>query len=142
MLVAGKETDKTKYMVVSRGQNARQIYITIDNSSSERVEQFRCLGNTLTNQNSIQKEIESRLKSGYYCCHSVENIFSSSLLSKNMRIEVSRTIIFPVVLCGCENWSLTLREVRRLRVRIKGGEYLSLIGARYQGTGGDCIMRA
>jgi hypothetical protein len=38
------------------------------------------------------------------------------LLSKNLQIKIYRTIILPVVLYGCENWSLTLREERRLRV--------------------------
>jgi len=41
---------------------------------------------------------------------------SSSLLSKNLKIKIYRTIILPVVLYGCETWSLTLREERRLRV--------------------------
>ena len=41
---------------------------------------------------------------------------SYSLLSKNLKIKIYRTIILPVVLCGCETWSLTLREERRLRV--------------------------
>jgi hypothetical protein len=38
------------------------------------------------------------------------------LLSKNLKIRICKTIILPVVLCGCENWSLTLREEHRLRV--------------------------
>jgi len=46
----------------------------------------------------------------------VQNILSSSLLSKNLKIKIHRTIILPVVLYGCETWSLTLREERRLRV--------------------------
>ena len=41
---------------------------------------------------------------------------SSSLLSKNLKIKIYRTIILPVVLYGCETWSLTLREEHRLRV--------------------------
>jgi len=45
----------------------------------------------------------------------VQNILSSSLLSKNLKIKIYRTIILPV-LYGCETWSLTLREERRLRV--------------------------
>jgi len=45
----------------------------------------------------------------------VKNLLSSSLLSKNFKIKIYRTIILPVVLCGCENWSLTLREGCRLR---------------------------
>ena len=50
------------------------------------------------------------------CYYSVQNHLSFSLLSKNSNIMVYRTIILPVVLYGCETWSLTLREERRLRV--------------------------
>jgi len=50
------------------------------------------------------------------CYHSVQNLLSSSLLSKNLKIKIYRTIIFPLVLYGFETWSLTLREERRLRV--------------------------
>jgi len=74
------------------------------------------MGTILTNHNSIQEEIKGRLKSGNACYHSVQNILSSSLLSKNIKIKIYRTVILPVVLYGCETWSLTLREERRLRV--------------------------
>jgi len=46
----------------------------------------------------------------------VKNLLSSRLLPKNLKIKIYRTIIFPVVLYGCEAWSLTLREERKLRV--------------------------
>ena len=45
----------------------------------------------------------------------MQNILSSSLLSKHLNIKIYRTIILPVVLYGCQTWSLTLREERRLR---------------------------
>ena len=61
-------------------------------------------------------EIKSRLKLGNACYHSVQNLLSSSFLSKTLKIKIYRTIILPVVLYGCETWSLTLREERRLRV--------------------------
>ena len=64
----------------------------------------------------IQEEIKSRLKLGNACYHSVQSLLSSRLLSKNLKIKIFRTIILPVALCGCETWSLTLREERRLRV--------------------------
>ena len=74
------------------------------------------MGTTLTNQNSVQKEIKSRLKLGNACYYSVQNRLSCRLLSKNLNIKIYGTIILPVVLYGCETWSLTLREERRLRV--------------------------
>jgi len=46
----------------------------------------------------------------------VQNLLSSSLLAKNTNIKIYRTMILPVVLHGCETWSLTVREKRRLRV--------------------------
>jgi hypothetical protein len=70
----------------------------------------------LTDQNYIREEIKSRLKLGNACCHSVQNVLSSRLLSKNLKIKIYRNIILPVVLYWCETWSLTLREERRLRV--------------------------
>jgi hypothetical protein len=83
---------------------------------SLRVEEFKYLGTTLTNQNSIQEEIKGRLKLGNACYYSVQSLLSSSLLSKNLKIKIYRTIILPVVLYGCETWLLTLREECRLRV--------------------------
>jgi len=64
--------DKTKYMVMSRDQNAgRSHSLKTDNRSIERVEEFKYLGTTLKDQNSIQEEVESRLKLGNACYHSV-----------------------------------------------------------------------
>ena len=95
---------KTKYMTVSRDQNAGRIHsMEIDNISIERVEEFKYLGTTLTDQNSIQEEIKRRLKSGNVCYYSVQNLLSSRLLSKSLKIKIYRTIILPVVLYG---WNL------------------------------------
>jgi len=122
LIVASKETgleanaDKTKYRIMSRENAGQSHSMKTDNISFERVEVFKYLGTTLTNQNSIQEEIKSRWKSGASCYHSVQNVLPSSLLSKNLKIKIYRTIILPVVLYGCETWSLTLREECRLRV--------------------------
>ena len=95
--------DKTKYMIMSRDQNAgRSHSMKIDSRSIERVEEFKYLGTTLTNKNSIQEEITSRLKVGNACYYRVQNLLSSSLLSKKLKIKIYRTIILPVVLYGCE----------------------------------------
>jgi len=94
-VVASKETglavnaDKTKYVVMSRDENAgRNDNIKIDSSSFEGVGVFKYLGTTFTNENSIQEEIKSRVKSGNAFYHSVQNLLSSSLLSKNIKILV------------------------------------------------------
>jgi hypothetical protein len=71
---------------------------------------------TVTNQNLIQEKIKRRLNSGNACYHSVQNLLSSRLLSKNVKTGIYETIILPVVLYGCESWPLTLREEHRLRV--------------------------
>ena len=57
------------------------------------MEEFKYLGTTLTNQNSIPEEIKSRLRSGNACYHSVHNLLFSRLLSKNLKIKIYRTII-------------------------------------------------
>jgi len=88
----------------------------IDNNSIEAVEVFKYLGTTFTNQNSIREEIKRRLKLRNACYYSVQNLLSSRFWSKNLKIKIYRTIILPVVLYGCETWSLTLKEERRLRV--------------------------
>jgi len=104
LLVDSKENglevnaNNTKYMVMSRDQNAGRSYsIKIDNSPFERVEEIKHLGKTLTYQNSVQEEIKSRLQSGNACYHLVLNLLFSSLLSKNTKIKIRRTIILPVV---------------------------------------------
>ena len=80
------------------------------------MEKFKYLGTTSTNENSVQEENRSKQKLGNACYHSVQKLLSSSLLSKNLKIKIYRTIILPVVLYKCETLSLTVREEHRLRV--------------------------
>ena len=82
------------------------------------MEEFKYLGTNLTDQNYIQEEIKNNLNSRNACYHSVQNILSSTLLSKNLKIKIHRTAILPVVFCGCVTWSLILREERRMRVNV------------------------
>jgi hypothetical protein len=66
----------------------------------------------------------------------VQNLLSSRLLSKNIKVKIHNTIILPVVLYGCETWSLTLREEHRLRV-FQNREPRRIFGPKRKGvTGG------
>jgi hypothetical protein len=108
--------EKTKYMIMSRHPNSGQNQdIRTANESFESVAKFKNLGTTLTNQNDILDEIKIRLNSGNACYYSVQNLLSSHLISRNLKIKIYKTVIFPVVLYGCKTWSLTLREEHRLR---------------------------
>ena len=100
-----------------RHQNAGQNHnIKTSNKSFESVKQLKYLEANLTNQNSFPDEVKSRVKSGKACYHSVQNLLSSSLLSKNAKVKIYRTMILSVVLCGSETWPLTLWEEHRLKV--------------------------
>ena len=80
------------------------------------MEKFKYLGVTVTNTNDIREEIKCRINMGNVCYYSLEKILPSRLLSKKLKINTYKTIVLPVVLYGCETWSLILREEHRLRV--------------------------
>jgi hypothetical protein len=109
--------EKTKYVLISRSQKTGQKHgIKIANRSFEDVAKFEYLGTTLTDYNCVHEEINSRLNSGNVCYRSVQSLLSSRLLSRNVKVKIYKTIILPLVLYGCETWSVTLREEHRLRV--------------------------
>jgi hypothetical protein len=73
------------------------------------VSQLKYFGITVTNENLIQEEIKRRLNSGNACYHSIQNLLSSCLLSKNVKIRIYEAVILPVVLYGFETWSLDIK---------------------------------
>jgi hypothetical protein len=108
--------EKTMYMLMSHYHKSRQKHsIKTENGSFQDVVKFNYLRTTLTDQNCVNEKIKTKLHSGNNCYHSVHRLLSSHLLSRNIKIKIYKTIILPVVLYGCETWSLTLREEHRLR---------------------------
>jgi hypothetical protein len=97
--------EKTKYIIMSRHPNSGQSQnIRIANESFENVAKFKYVRTTLTYQNDIRVEIKSSLNLGNACYYSVL-LLSSRLVSK-IKIKIYKILILPVVLYGCETWSL------------------------------------
>jgi hypothetical protein len=102
---------------MSRSQKTGQKHsINTANRSFGDVAKFKYLGTTFTGKNCMHEEFTSRLNSVNACYRSVQSLLSSRLLSRNLNVKIYKTIILPVVLHGCETWSVTLREEHRLRV--------------------------
>ena len=91
---------------------------------------------TVTNTNDIREEIKRRINMGNACYYSLEKILSSRLLSKKLKVETYKIIILPVVLYGCETWSLTLREEHRLRV-FENKVLMKIFGAKKDDITGE-----
>jgi hypothetical protein len=106
------------------------------------VETVQIFGNNLTNQNYTLEEIKNRLNAESTCYCSLQNVLSSSLLFKNIKIKAYGTIVLPAVLYGCETWSLIFREECRLGV-FKNEVLRRIIGPKtdkVQGSGENYIM--
>jgi hypothetical protein len=104
-------------MLILRNQKLGKMHtITIAKRFFEDVAKFKYLRPKLMDQNYMQEDIKSRLNPENACYHSVQSLLSSRLLSRNLKFKIYKTIILPVVMYGCETWSLILREEHRLRV--------------------------
>jgi hypothetical protein len=107
-----------------------------DYKSSAMMEQITYLGTTLTDQNSIQEEIKSRLKLGNVCYHSVQDLLPSNLPSKNTKIDIYRATVLPVALYGCETWLLMMREEHTLWL-FENRVLRKIFGRRRDGVTGE-----
>jgi hypothetical protein len=131
-------SEKTKYVLMSRKKaEGQRKGIKIANRSFEGVANFKYLGTTLTDQNCMQEEIKSRLNSVNACYHSVQSLLYFRLLSRNVKVRIYKTIILPVVLYGCETWSVTLREEHRLRV-FENRVLMRIFGPKRDEVKGEC----
>jgi hypothetical protein len=96
-------SEKNKCMLISRKKVGQKHSIKIANRSFEGVAKFKYLRTTLTDQNCMQEE--TKFGNAYH--YSVQSLLPSRVLPRNVKVKIYKTIIPPVVLCGCETWSLT-----------------------------------
>jgi hypothetical protein len=91
----------------------------IVNRSFEHVVKFKYLGTTLTDKIACTKRLRTDQIWRMLATIQFRVSLSSLLLSRNVKVKIYKNIILPVVMYGCETWSLTLREEHRLRVSEK-----------------------
>jgi hypothetical protein len=113
-----------KYMETTCKPN-REKYIRINNSDIERVNQFKYLGSIIIiiiiiiiidddDDDDDMSEISHRINMGNTCYYGMRNILRSRLLKKDTKCKIYKTLIRPVVLYGCESWTLTKKRKKNL----------------------------
>jgi hypothetical protein len=106
--------DKTKYVETTCKPN-KEKYIRINNSNTERVNQFKYLGSVITNNNNnISSGISHRINVGNTSYYGLRNILRSRLLNKDTKCKIYKTLIRPAVLYRCESWTPTIKEEEKL----------------------------
>jgi len=124
-------TDKNKYIIFSASPSCRSMKgATINGVTYEGVDDFIYLSTLISNDNSVEKEIQRRILAGNRTYFATISLFRSPLLSRATTIILYKTLIRPAVLCGAEGWTVTEREEqavlifdRKLFGRIYGPKY-------------------
>jgi len=99
---------KTKYMIAQRSVLPEDVHTHLEVGAYKfnRVQKFQYLGTLITQNNEIQEEIKARIHAVNRCYFGLNKLFKSRILSKNLKIQLYRTLIRPVVMYGCETWTL------------------------------------
>jgi hypothetical protein len=86
----------------------------MDDYNFEVVQSFKYLGSIINVTNDIEEEVKTRIMQGNRCFYALKHLFTSSLVSRNTKLRLFKTIIRPIVMYGCETWSLTQKQDERL----------------------------
>lgn len=97
-----------EYMIVQRGKLMDNVhpYLEVESYKFKRVLEFKYLGSILIQKNNELIEIKARLQSGNKCCYGLNKVFKAKTISENFKIQLYRTLIRPVVMYGCETWTM------------------------------------
>jgi hypothetical protein len=103
--------DKTKYLTLDRKHGSRiGQNITIDEYNFEVVQSFKYLGSIVNVDNDIEEEVKTRLSQGNRCFYALKHLFRNTLVSRNTKLRLYKTLIRPIVMYACETWSLTQKQ--------------------------------
>jgi len=105
--------------------------VTINGVTCEGVAKFIYLGTLISNDNSIEKEIQRRILAGNRTYFAAVNLFRSRLLSRGTKIQLYKTLIRPVVSYGAETWTMTKKEERALLI-FERKIYRRIYGPKYE----------
>lgn len=110
--------DKTEYLHMRRYRNLKQKRedLAVGNTIYKGVAKFRYLGCTVTDTNDREDEIEIRAQNTLRCSAALHSVLASKLLSRRTKIGIYKTVIRPILMYGCEAWTLTQKEENKLLV--------------------------
>ncbi|KAG7296948.1 hypothetical protein JYU34_019852 [Plutella xylostella] len=108
--------DKTEYLNMTRSRNNRVADLQVGNIQYKGVVKFKYLGCTINATNSRDDEINIRVQNALRCSAALHKVLTSRLLSRSTKLRIYKTIIRPILMYGCEAWTLTLKEENKLLV--------------------------
>ena len=105
-------TDKTKYLYCTRKAN-QPTNINVEGEQFEQVNSFKYLGTIVNTDNSIEEEIKERIAAGNRTCYAHRTLFTSKLISRNVKLQLYNTLICPTVTHACETWVLKENVIKK-----------------------------
>lgn len=106
---------KTKYMLVSRDQH-QPANIAIGTDEFEVVSEFTYLGSSVNSQNNITEEIKRRILLANRTLFGLSRVLRSRFIRRGTKMNIYKTLILPVLMYGCEAWTLSEADQQLLMV--------------------------
>jgi hypothetical protein len=107
---------KTKYIRIMRNEAGDRSDLRVEGMFFEEVTTFKYLGSLITKKNEFGEEIKMRIAVGNRCCYGLQHLFRSRMVSRMVKIKIYKTILKPVVMFGCEAWSMIAKDKTRLNM--------------------------
>ncbi|CAG9134902.1 unnamed protein product [Plutella xylostella] len=109
---------KSEYLHMKRykDKSVRRQDLHVGDVTYKGVSRFKYLGCTVTDTNTRDEEIDTRIQSFLRCSAALHKVLTSRLLSRNTKLRIYKTVIRPILMYGCEAWTLTQKEESKLLV--------------------------